>query len=103
MFEKRVDDCTIRIVNPLYVVDIDALSREFHRGFHMWPGYKHGFNRTACWCCPFQRPSQYDALRQVYPVLYERLMAMAATWRTFDSNLERYYRSTFKREAIHAT
>jgi len=86
---------TITIVNPLYVEDVDELRREFLRVWHFWPGYKRGFQRTACWCCPFQTAKQYDALRANYPPLYERLMRMAATWATHDSDLERYYRKRF--------
>jgi len=79
----------------LYVEDADALRREFLRVWHFWPGYKRGFQRTACWCCPFQTAKQYEALRVNYPPLYERLMRMAATWATHDSDLERYYRKRF--------
>lgn len=35
----------------------------------LWDGYKKGFVRTACWCCPGQNTQQAYALQQHYPGL----------------------------------
>lgn len=57
------------IWNPLFEMDLDAMSIPIPE----WSGYARGFDRTACWCCPFQRPSQWQALRQWYPALHDEL------------------------------
>lgn len=62
------------IYNPLYEIDRETLPK-----IDYWRGYDLGFNRTACWCCPFQRPSQYEAIREHYPMLYEELKIMFGT------------------------
>ena len=42
----------------------------------LWKGYKCGFDRTACWCCPFQSKAQWDALGEYYPLLFGELKEM---------------------------
>lgn len=37
----------------------------------LWPGYEKGFIRTACWCCPFQKHAQYEAIKLHYPLIWE--------------------------------
>lgn len=59
------------IYNPLF-----ELSTEDCPQWLEWDGYAKGFVRTACWCCPFQRPEQYAALKSNYPELHERLKYM---------------------------
>lgn len=39
-------------------------------GVPIWDGYALGMQRTACWCCPGQRPIAYAALRREYPCLF---------------------------------
>jgi len=46
----------------------------------LWDGYKKGFKRTACWCCPFQDSQQWEALRKNFPDLWEKMREMALTW-----------------------
>jgi len=38
-------------------------------GVPLWDGYKRGFIRTACWCCPGQCGLQAAALQHNYPGL----------------------------------
>jgi len=95
VMEKKHRGVTFKIINPLYSFDEDEIRRDFLMEWHLWNGYKLGFDRTACWCCPFQRPQQYDMLRKYYPILFDRLMHMAEVWQTHDCDLERYYIKRF--------
>ena len=63
------------IYNPAYDYGDKQLSAEIPE----WRGYAEGFERTACWCCPFQKKAQWDALRRCYPFLWEELRDMFAT------------------------
>lgn len=67
------------IYNPLYEYDTSEID-EKTADFLTWDGYKKGFVRTACWCCPFQKPQQWEALREHYPELHERLKLMFMTY-----------------------
>ena len=67
------------IYNPLYEYDTSVID-EKTADFLTWDGYKKGFVRTACWCCPFQKPQQWVAMREHYPVLHERLKRMFMTY-----------------------
>lgn len=70
----------LTIYNPLFDIP-DYEYKRFVSGLPLWNGYKRGFERTACWCCPFQKPGQWDALKRDYPVLWDRLREMSDSWR----------------------
>ncbi len=57
------------IYNPLF----EATPEQLAAPIPEWRGYAAGFNRTACWCCPFQKAEQFEALRANYPFLYEEM------------------------------
>ena len=61
------------IYNPIYEHDAPIPD------WLIWEGYAQGFQRTACYCCPFQRPEQWDALKKVYPDLYAETKRMFET------------------------
>lgn len=62
----------------------------------VWPGYAKGFLRTACWCCPFQRPEQYEALKENYPMVWEEMRILTSRLiypaHKTDSNIKRFHR-----------
>jgi len=64
----------LKIYNPLFDVPEGIMP------IHLWKGYDKGFDRTACWCCPFQKETQWEALKKYYPFLYEELEIMFKTW-----------------------
>lgn len=57
------------IYNPLFFASEEQLTAAIPE----WRGYSAGFRRTCCWCCPFQKREQYEALRANYPLLFEEL------------------------------
>lgn len=57
------------IWNPLFEMDEDDLNVNIPE----WIGYQLGFDRTACWCCPFQKPAQWETLKKYYPLLHDEL------------------------------
>lgn len=57
------------IYNPLFFATKEQLEAKIPE----WRGYAAGFNRTCCWCCPFQKREQYEALRKNYPLLFEEM------------------------------
>lgn len=61
------------IYNPLFEYDAELPD------WLIWSGYAQGFQRTACYCCPFQRPEQWQALKRVYPDLYAETKHMFET------------------------
>ena len=63
------------IYNPLFYATEEQLATPIPE----WRGYAAGFNRTACWCCPFQKASQYQALKANYPFLYEEMKEVVKT------------------------
>ena len=63
------------IYNPAY----DYSDKQDMDNIPEWKGYSMGFDRTACWCCPFQKESQWEALRECYPLLYDELKYMFTT------------------------
>ena len=65
----------LTIYNPAYDYTEDQLSADIP----MWRGYEEGFDRTACWCCPFQKKTQWDALKRCYPLLWNEMKAMFET------------------------
>lgn len=83
------------IYNPAFDYTEEQLSAEIPE----WRGYAEGFLRTACWCCPFQRKQQWDALKRCYPLLWEELREMFGTVAfkriegdSHQRNVERYWR-----------
>ncbi len=65
------------IYNPLFFATAEQLAAPIPE----WPGYAAGFQRTACWCCPFQKKEQYEALRRNYPLLFEEMKKIVAKTR----------------------
>lgn len=65
------------IYNPLFYASKEQLDTPIPE----WPGYAAGFIRTACWCCPFQKKEQYEALRRNYPLLFEEMKKIVAKTR----------------------
>lgn len=63
------------IWNPLFEMD-DA---DLEATIPEWIGYQLGFDRTACWCCPFQKPTQWEALKKYYPLLHDELQHIFET------------------------
>jgi 3'-phosphoadenosine 5'-phosphosulfate sulfotransferase (PAPS reductase)/FAD synthetase len=63
------------IYNPAYDYTEEQLSTDIP----IWRGYEEGFDRTACWCCPFQKKNQWDALRKCYPLLWDEMRRMFET------------------------
>lgn len=66
------------IYNPLFEYD-DLLIPEEVKSILDWDGYAKGFVRTACWCCPFQKPEQWQAMKTHYPELHKKMKKMVAT------------------------
>jgi len=62
------------IYNPLFKATEAQLAVKIPE----WHGYAAGFNRTACWCCPFQKEEQFRALKANYPLLYDELKRIMA-------------------------
>lgn len=67
------------IYNPLYEYDPTDVGEEALERL-TWEGYKKGFVRTACFCCPFQKPQQWEALKEIFPALHEKLKRMFTTY-----------------------
>jgi len=64
------------IFNILYDVDKETYQNILNNTAK-WPGYEKGFVRTACWCCPFQRKEQFEALKNNYPLLWENMRELS--------------------------
>ena len=43
----------------------------------LWPGYRRGFVRTACWMCPFQTIEQWECMREVYPLMWDEMWRLS--------------------------
>lgn len=71
---------TIKLLNPLFAVSDDEYDKDIEN-INMWEGYSKGFLRTACWCCPFQRAPQWDALKEYYPLLWDSMYRMTKLWK----------------------
>lgn len=60
----------------------------------LWKGYEKGFVRTACWCCPFQKTEQWEALKTHYPLLWNEMRSLVKALKFIehgnDGNLRRY-------------
>ena len=70
---------TIKLLNPLYSLSNDEYDSDISK-VSVWPGYSNGFIRTACWCCPFQREPQWEALRINYPLLWSAMFDLYKSW-----------------------
>lgn len=73
---KRV----VHLLNPLF----DVTEKEYRKSVEsfqslLWTGYGLGFERTACWICPFQKHAQWEALRQYYPLLWAEMLKLSKT------------------------
>lgn len=86
----------IHLLNPLF----DVSEKEYRKSVEsfqslLWPGYGLGFERTACWMCPFQKHAQWEALHQYYPLLWAEMLKLAKTlsWHEHkgDANIRRFY------------
>ena len=84
----------IRLLNPLFDLSEEAFEKykkDLEEGFGLWEGYKKGFIRTACWCCPFQTKQQYNTIKKELPFLWEILKRKAEEWEFMgDTPLEKY-------------
>ncbi len=67
------------LMNPLMEMS-EAEKKEKLSKLELWPGYKKGFKRTACWCCPFQKVQQWEAMKTHTPELFEKMKQLATTW-----------------------
>lgn len=60
--------------HPCFDVKKDIINKIVEKsGLPLWKGYKQGFVRTACWCCPGQRKAQARALQENYPGLADEI------------------------------
>jgi len=67
------------IYNPIFDIDQETYDAEVAE-LPLWRGYALGFDRTACWCCPFQCKKQWDALKTHYPFLWEEMKLLMSTF-----------------------
>jgi 3'-phosphoadenosine 5'-phosphosulfate sulfotransferase (PAPS reductase)/FAD synthetase len=72
-----------RFLNPIFYMSDEEHAEETAK-LKLWKGYELGFQRTACWCCPFQTKKQYEAIRQYYPGLWETLRELHQRWECFE-------------------
>jgi len=62
-----------KVYNSVFYSDrSDLIQYIKNKGFDIWNGYKLGFPRTACWCCPGQSCVQMYLLKRYYPNLFEK-------------------------------
>lgn len=74
------------IYNPAFAMTKEQLEAKIPE----WPGYAAGFQRTACWCCPFQCAEQYDALKLNYPLLFEEMKKIMGAIKVKSYGLKSY-------------
>jgi 3'-phosphoadenosine 5'-phosphosulfate sulfotransferase (PAPS reductase)/FAD synthetase len=78
--EVKDGDRIVRLLNPFFGVDKDEYERALEEVKPLlWCGYDLGFARTACWCCPFQKVEQWEALKVHYPLLWEEMRRLSQT------------------------
>jgi len=73
----------IKLLNPLFDLSDEAFERykrQLEEEFGLWEGYAKGFQRTACWCCPFQTKQQYETIKKELPFLWAVLERKAKEW-----------------------
>ena len=102
---KTLKDGKLCLLNPLYDVDKRTYQKMVSET-ELWCGYKKGFVRTACWCCPFQKKEQWKAMKIHCPELWsqmknlvERLEVIALTDRkgrgTCFSRIRQYWKNQY--------
>lgn len=86
----------IKLLNPLFDLSDEAFERykrQLEEEFGLWEGYAKGFQRTACWCCPFQTKQQYETIKKELPFLWAVLERKAKEWEfQGETPLEKYVR-----------
>lgn len=86
----------IKLLNPLFDLSDEAFERykrQLEEEFGLWEGYAKGFQRTACWCCPFQTKKQYETIKKELPFLWAVLERKAKEWEfQGETSLEKYLR-----------
>ena len=99
--EVKKNKYTIKILNPLFYLPEGEYEKEI-KNINIWKGYKLGFDRTACWFCPFQRTTQWEALKKYYPLLFEqmKILAKTLTYRQYDKDptFPKFYEYFLKEE-----
>jgi len=71
----------------------ERYKRQLEEEFGLWEGYAKGFQRTACWCCPFQTKQQYETIKKELPFLWAVLERKAKEWEfQGETSLEKYIR-----------
>ena len=84
----------IRLLSPLYDLSEGAFNKyksQLEAEFGLWEGYAKGFQRTACWCCPFQTVQQYDTIKKELPLCWGVLERKAKEWKFQGAtHLDRY-------------
>ena len=68
---------TFKILNPFQSCQKEKYE-ELLAKVDKWPGYEKGFVRTACWCCPFQKHEQYEAIKANYPLMWNAMKKLVA-------------------------
>ncbi len=84
-----------QIYNPIFDLDKETYNREI-AGVPLWPGYAAGFDRTACWFCPFQKKTQWEAMKKAYPFLWEALRDMCGRLHFPKHKGDHYFIDMFK-------
>lgn len=77
------------IYNPIYDVAEENFQDEISL-LPLWPGYAKGFDRTACWCCPFQKTTQWEAMKIHYPLLHEQMGELVKRLAYFETSSDIY-------------
>ena len=76
--EVKDGERVVRLLNPFFGVDRPEYEKALIQVKPLlWRGYELGFVRTACWCCPFQKVEQWEALKSHYPVLWEEMRRLS--------------------------
>lgn len=69
-----------KLLNPLFVLSNEKYNADI-KNVKIWDGYNRGFIRTACWCCPFQREPQWEALKENYLLLWQSMFELTKLWK----------------------
>lgn len=90
--ERELNKNTLlRLINPLYSVTDNEYNKEVKK-IKIWDGYEKGFIRTACWCCPFQKEVQWEALKREYLGLWESMKIISKEWEFIYHAGDNYYK-----------